>query len=213
MDDSQNMADPAQTEAPQGGAHPKARPRFSIFDQRVKRRNSREWAVQMLFALDSFPLETSLDEFFADFWEMQRLPFPGEPDGPGAPPAPSQAETRANQIDSKSAGKYRSFAEQLVSCVMRHRDEIDLKILNYAQNWTLPRMRGVDRNVLRLAFCELFFLNDTPPAIIINEAVDIARYFGLNDSASFVNGILDSAAKDVPRPMHYKAGRQPASRS
>jgi len=61
-------------------------------------------------------------------------------------------------------------------------------------------MGGVDRNVLRLAIFEMFFDEQTPPVVIINEAVDLAKYFSSSESGRFVNGILDRACKDVKRP-------------
>lgn len=169
---------------------------LSIFDKSIKRRNSREWALQMLFALDAAPLENGMDDFFADFWELQRRILT---DG-------GQAEALA-KFDAAEARIFKEFAEELVSGVMAHRDEIDSKIGGYLENWSLQRIGNVDRNVLRLAFYELFFSDATPPAIIINEAIDIAKYFSTVDSGRFVNGILDKAGRQVARPMHYSPSK------
>lgn len=167
----------------------------SIFDTNIKRRNSREWAVQMLVALDFSPPENGMDEFFIDFWTLQRdlLLDSGE-----------RAQEAVAKFDSTSALPFKAFAEELVNGVRQNLDEIDRKIGGFLENWTLSRIGEVDRNVLRMAFYELFFKEDTPPAIIINEAVDIVKYFSTRESGAFVNGILDKAARQVSRPMNYQ---------
>ena len=80
------------------------------------------------------------------------------------------------------------------------RDAIDARISGYLTNWTIDRIGGVDRSVLRLAMYELFHSEETPPVVVLNEAVDIAKFFSTRDSGKFVNGVLDRAMKDVPRP-------------
>jgi N utilization substance protein B len=86
------------------------------------------------------------------------------------------------------------FAEELFQKTLSHRPEIDRRLAEIAQNWTIERMAAVDRNVLRLATCELLFVPDTPPKVAIDEAIELAKRFGTADSAAFVNGILDRLA-------------------
>ena len=88
------------------------------------------------------------------------------------------------------------FANNLVSEVCARAPEIDALLGEHARNWRVSRMAAVDRNVLRLAAFELRD-TDTPVAVIIDEAVDLARRFGSDTSPSFVNGVLDSLARNV----------------
>jgi len=89
-----------------------------------------------------------------------------------------------------------SFARELVSGVVAGIDELDEILGMHARNWRVSRMAAVDRNVLRLAVYELRD-TDTPIAVVIDEAVDLARRFGSEPSPSFVNGVLDAVAREV----------------
>ncbi len=88
------------------------------------------------------------------------------------------------------------FARRLVSLVDEKRQEIDGIITRFAANWPLDRMGVVDRNILRLGTAELMFLDDIPPKVSINEAVEIAKRFGDEDAYKFVNGVLDKIRKE-----------------
>jgi N utilization substance protein B len=88
------------------------------------------------------------------------------------------------------------FARELVAAVVGRTAEIDELLGVHAKNWRVARMATVDRNVLRMAVYELRD-TDTPVAVVIDEAVDLARRFGSETSSSFVNGILDAVAKEV----------------
>lgn len=85
----------------------------------------------------------------------------------------------------------REFAAALARGTIDRRDEIDARLAEQADNWRLDRMAAVDRNILRLAMYELLFAPDTPPAVVIDEAVEIAKRFGSERSSQFVNGVLD----------------------
>jgi N utilization substance protein B len=89
-----------------------------------------------------------------------------------------------------------AFARDLVGGVMERIDELDGILGVHARNWRVSRMAAVDRNVLRLAVYELRDTT-TPIAVVIDEAVDLARRFGSDASPSFVNGVLDSVAREV----------------
>ncbi|MEO7933889.1 MAG: transcription antitermination factor NusB [Chthoniobacterales bacterium] len=95
----------------------------------------------------------------------------------------------------------REFAMQLVAGVQEHAPEIDRRISRYAENYQLGRMLAVDRNILRLAIYEMNFAKDVPPVVAINEAIEIAKKFGADESSRFINGILDRAKQDVARPL------------
>ena len=129
------------------------------------RRESRELALQMLYALDSNPSEGLLDVLQL-FREEQ--------------PAVSD--------------RVREFAEGLVRGVHAERQVIDAAIKARSKNWSLSRMPRVHLNIMRLATYELMFRKDIPKKVSINEAIEIARKFGDKDSPAFVNGILDEVA-------------------
>ena len=100
-------------------------------------------------------------------------------------------------------------ARRLVDGIFSNLDEIDELLANYAKNWKIARMAVVDRNLLRLAIFELKYLNDAPFQIIINEALEIAKDFGDVESSHFVNGVLETAAKDIrPTEMANRGARK-----
>lgn len=104
-------------------------------------------------------------------------------------------------------GKTREFGEKLVQGVVLNQDAIDERIKKYAANYELNRIAAVDRNILRVAIYEMLFCPDVPPVVSINEAIEIAKKFGAEDSGRFVNGILDRIKLDLPRPAR-SAGPQ-----
>ncbi|UCG80123.1 MAG: transcription antitermination factor NusB [Desulfobacterales bacterium] len=83
------------------------------------------------------------------------------------------------------------FFLRLVEGVKEFQQEIDSLIERFSENWKLSRMSRVDRNVLRIAVYELLYCNDIPPKVSINEAIDIGKRFGTEDSGAFINGIID----------------------
>ncbi len=85
----------------------------------------------------------------------------------------------------------RDFAIELVNGADKHLAEIDGLISRFSEHWRLERMPIVDRNILRLAVFELMYRPDIPSKVSINEAVDLGKKFGSEDSGSFINGILD----------------------
>ncbi|MBL7179556.1 MAG: transcription antitermination factor NusB [Desulfobacterales bacterium] len=84
------------------------------------------------------------------------------------------------------------FFLKLVKGVMHARPEIDAVIERFSNNWKLSRMAGVDRNIMRIAVYELICCHDIPCKVSINEAIDIGKKFGTEESGAFINGILDS---------------------
>lgn len=83
------------------------------------------------------------------------------------------------------------FCLGLYDGVTAHREEIDRRLSETAENWRVPRMPVVDRNVLRLGAYELLYTPETPPNVALDEAIELARRFGSADSPAFVNGVLD----------------------
>jgi N utilization substance protein B len=94
------------------------------------------------------------------------------------------------------------FVERIVLGVLRHCQEIDRLIEQYSENWRLERMSIVDRNVLRMAIFELLYCEEIPPKVTMNEAVDLGKKYGSEDSGSFINGILDRIQNEaVHKPI------------
>jgi len=92
--------------------------------------------------------------------------------------------------------KSKEFAKELVKIVVDNREEIDNLIPKYLKNWRYDRILSIDRNILRLGVAELFFREDIPYKVTINEAIELAKKFGDKKSGSFVNGVLDSIVKN-----------------
>ncbi len=104
--------------------------------------------------------------------------------------------------------KVREFAEQLFEGTVRRLKEIDKVIQQHTRNWRLVRMAAVDRNVLRLAVYEFLSGGKTPETVVINEALEIARKFSTQESAQFVNGILDSIKNELADKERSRNGKQ-----
>ncbi|MCL1894218.1 MAG: transcription antitermination factor NusB [Holophagaceae bacterium] len=130
------------------------------------RRRGREYALQMLFAMDM--TEYQPDEVFAGFHAIQDL--------------------------NRDAFYY---ARRMVDGIHGHLEEIDALLAKYAKNWKIARMAVVDRNLLRLSIFELKYQEDVPFQIVLNEALEIGKDFSEEESSQFINGILDTASKEL----------------
>ena len=91
------------------------------------------------------------------------------------------------------------FAKRIVLGVTEHRQEIDRLIEERSENWRLDRMTIIDRNILRIAIFELLYCDDIPPKVTLNEAIDLGKRYGSEESGSFINGILDRIQNEVIR--------------
>ena len=116
------------------------------------------------------------------------------------------AEVQAGQESAfwelrPSTKEVRDFSEALAKGVLANQAAIDERIRKYTANYELHRIAIVDRNILRVAIYEMLFCNDVPPVVSINEAIEIAKRFGSEDSGRFVNGILDKLKEEVARPL------------
>jgi len=136
---------------------------------RAPRQASRQAALQALYALELGPAGLSVDAVFEGIAQSFDLPE-------GA----------------------RAFAKELVCGVIAQRDAIDERLASHARNWRLSRMAAVDRNVLRLGAYELLY-TETPAAVVLDQAVELARRFGGEGSPAFVNGVLDALARAAGR--------------
>lgn len=98
----------------------------------------------------------------------------------------------------------KAFARRLFEGTVADVGTIDPLLRRHAEHWKLERMAAVDRNVLRLALYELLHHPETPPVVVINEALELARRFSTPDSVEFVNGVLDAARKSLVLPAANK---------
>ncbi len=141
--------------------------------KKAPRRLERVFAFKVLYGLCFSPA--------ADLQALERA-FLQSPDGPA---------DRVGTDENKPS----SFAWELVSGVWQHQQKLDERIRELSRNWRPERMGKVELTLLRLALFELLYAKDVPPKAIINEAVELSKQFGEADAGSFVNGILDAAAK------------------
>jgi len=93
--------------------------------------------------------------------------------------------------------KSREFLEQLVKGTLQHLKEIDQLITQHSREWTLERMANTDRNILRMAIYEIKYIEDIPAGAAINEAVELAKRYGDENSGKFVNGILGQIVREM----------------
>jgi N utilization substance protein B len=143
-----------------------------------KRREGREVALQLLFHWDLNVQKAPQATDLDLFWELRNV----------------------------IAG-VRSFAMTVLNGVIAHQSTIDSKITKYTANYELKRISAVDRNILRMAIYEMLYAIDVPPIVAINEAIDIAKKFGTEESGKFVNGVLDRVKLDLDRPLRTASNR------
>ena len=149
-----------------------------------KRRRGREMALQMLYQKDMG--QATLPQVLHHFDPVGMLEaYRDEGD---LPPEETVSSTRtlADALE---------YAQRLVTGTLSHGDRIDELIRQQADNWRLERMSVVDRNVLRLAVFELLFEPDVPQLVILDEAIELAKRYGTEQSGRFVNGVLDGLLK------------------
>ena len=88
-----------------------------------------------------------------------------------------------------------NFIETLVQGTLKNIEEIDQVIEQYLMEWSLDRVSSIDRNILRLGVFEILFKEDTPDKVAVNEAIELAKVFSTDQSAKFINGVLDKVLK------------------
>jgi N utilization substance protein B len=94
-------------------------------------------------------------------------------------------------MESEVEKDVEEFSNRLITGACENIEGIDSIINRYSEHWRLSRMSTIDRNILRMAIYELVYLRDIPPPVTINEAVELAKKYGTEESGAFVNGILD----------------------
>ena len=113
-------------------------------------------------------------------------------------PMDTRESLRLLRENSRVAAAVRVFAEELVAGVVEKREELDRTIDEQSTNWAISRMTRVDLNILRLATFELLFRSDIPKSVTMNEAIEVAKKYGTEESPAFINGVLDVIAASVP---------------
>ncbi len=110
----------------------------------------------------------------------------------GEPPEAIQSDFEVWKTAPEAA---QHFADELLRGTLEHLEEIDGLLARQTAHWKLDRLAAVDRNILRIAMFELLYHRETPPAVVIDEAIEIAKRFGAEESSRFVNGVLDGFVK------------------
>ena len=148
--------------------------------KRGARRQGRELALKVLYGMSEHDCEPrqALDRFWSNFRFAEDII--GDPLDDATNPLPIDVVT---------------FAEGLVLGVHSHLDLIDKAVKEFSTNWALDRMAKVDLAILRLACYELLFSPSVPSSVIINEAIEIGKRFGAQETPAFVNGILDQISR------------------
>ncbi len=137
----------------------------------MKRRRSREYALQILFQLDL--TDEKLDEeAWSKFWE-----------------------------GNKEDNDVKEFTYSIVRGTRENLNAIDKIIKKAAEHWSIDRMAVVDRNILRAATYEFFYRKDIPPSVVIDEAIEISKKYSMEESSAFINGILDKIQKSLKTQM------------
>lgn len=137
------------------------------------RRKSRELALQFLFShdfQDGFQPEKSLEEDFAMFCALYEV-----------------------------GKKYQPYGLHLIQGIRQSVSDIDKLLAEHSHHWRVERMSSVDRNILRIAVYEMLHVADAPGQVAINEALEIAKRYSIDDSVSFINGILDAVQSSLTR--------------
>ena len=150
------------------------------------RRRSREIALQVLHQMDAggepeLDADRMIARYFAHLAQEQ------------APVSDDEA------MGDAPARVDRELVNELVRGVSAHRAEIDALLTTLSRNWRLERMGIVERNVIRIALYELHYAPSVPTAVILNEAVELAKRYGTSEGVAFVNGLLDRAATEIGR--------------
>jgi N utilization substance protein B len=99
--------------------------------------------------------------------------------------------------DKKAGTEEKELSDKLVHGIVEHQTTLDSVIQSLSEHWRISRMLLVDRNILRMAAFELLFDESLAPAIVINEAIEIAKKYSSSQSAAFINGILDTLSKNL----------------
>lgn len=159
-----------------------------------KRRRAREMAMQMLYQheLGECPLAKIFSNFDLEgYLEETEVSL-----------APAKSDAERMKLAEKSFG----YARRLVEGTVENRTAIDSLIRQHAENWRLERMPTIDRNILRLAIYEMLHEANVPEVVILDEAIELAKKFGSENSGRFINGLLDGVLQSRRPPVPVAGG-------
>jgi N utilization substance protein B len=156
------------------------------------RRRAREVALQVLYAIDLASSPRRVTDIEDELVAGEEISAEAK-----ALAATEAFEAVATSFEMPAGA--REFAQDLVESVLDHRQEVDEAITSHAKNWRISRMATVDRNILRLGVFELLY-SDLPKAIVISQAVELAKKFSTAKSGAFVNGVLSAVAASDAEP-------------
>jgi N utilization substance protein B len=128
-----------------------------------ERKRARAWALKVLYAWESRGGVASLREVLREFKGERRI-----------------------------AAASQEYLTKLIGTVADHHEAIDLMIQEALTNWRLERLAAIDRNILRLATAEMFYIEEVPPLVSIQQAITLAEKYGTAESSRFINGVLDA---------------------
>jgi N utilization substance protein B len=155
---------------------------------------AREIAVQLLYQVDLGDSDAPDAVRAFDLVEYLRQPRvaedPEEEDASAVPEVAIEPDLELGRAAFEQA-------QQMVVGAREHLEELDGRIAIQAENWRIERMPAVDRNILRLAAWEMLYEPDVPPLVVLDEAVELAKRFGSENSSRFVNGLLDGLMKAI----------------
>ncbi|MHB1679160.1 MAG: transcription antitermination factor NusB [bacterium] len=152
----------------------------------TKRRMARELAVQFLYEADGGinSIELRINTFFKDF-ASESLMYNGF------------INSKTELYTKKESIEIFDFFKDIIIGTLNNIEKIDLLIQKVSKNWSIDRMSRIDRNILRQSIFEMLFHSEIPKNVTINEAIEIAKKFGNEESPFFINGILDAAIQNI----------------
>jgi len=153
------------------------------------RRKAREVALQVLYELDvvKTDVQAAISLFWSHFTAPEEVfePFWDYFDNP--------EDARKHHLKGFTvSSEAKVFSSLLIEGAWEKRHEIDKVISDCSEHWSISRMSKVDRSILRMAVYELLYCDDIPPKVTLNEAIDLGKTYGSENSGSFINGILDA---------------------
>ncbi|WP_166239167.1 transcription antitermination factor NusB [Paenibacillus turpanensis] len=145
----------------------------------MKRRTGRELAVQSLYHLEmnKVPDDRAVDAILEETMNKEEQPDP----------------EKMTEVDAETA----RYVRALVRGVNENRELLDSLLVEFLKGWKMDRLSRVDRQILRLAAFELVVEAETPPKVAVNEAIELAKHFGTDESGKFVNGVLGQMIKKL----------------
>lgn len=142
----------------------------------MRRRLARELALQCLYQIEmnDVSAEAAIDHVLEE--------------------ARTEDEAKLTQEKDQISAQY---VTELVEGTASRKSDIDVLLSDYLKGWQMDRLSKVDRQILRLAAYEMIYRDDVPPKVVVNEAIEMAKHFGTEESGKFVNGVLGKMIKDV----------------